>query len=197
MATAERWTSEEFLANRFDLPEAGQWSELIEGEVVNLVPPDSDHGTVVLNLSKAFSEFAHRTQLGYACFDLGLQIKQGPDTILFPTACYFVGGRRFEESDKAVTDVVPAVVVELVSTRERKRQCQWRVQAFLQWGVRSMWTIDPSGQTVEVIRSDGGRRLIAASQCLEDELSLPHFRLEVSSLFAEPDWWTGPTKNGR
>ncbi|MCA9074586.1 MAG: Uma2 family endonuclease [Planctomycetaceae bacterium] len=197
MATEKSWTSDEFLESRFDLPEAGQWSELVEGEVINLQPPDSDHGTVVLNLSKAFSEFAHRTQLGYACFDLGLRLRRSPDTILFPAACYFIEGPRFAESDKPMTDVVPAIVVELASTRERVSQVRAREQNYQEWGVPSIWTINPTQRTVEVASLKNERRLFSGSQWLEGGATLPDFRLPVSFLFAEPEWWSGPVKNGR
>ncbi len=194
MTTAQPWTTEEFLERRFDLPEGGQWSELIEGEVVNGQPPDVDHGTVVFNLSKAFSEFAHATEYGYACFDLGLQLRRRPDTILFPAACYFVDGPRFAASDHAVTAVVPAIVVELASTPDRVRQGPARSVAYLRWGVSAVWTINPRERTIVVSRSGGDRRTLKAEDWLEGEPLLPRFRLLVSRLFIEPEWWTGPSK---
>ena len=74
VSTTRSMTAEEFMERLFEFPDAGQWSELEEGVVVHLQPPDIDHGTVVLNLSKAFSEYTHSTERGYACFDLGCAV---------------------------------------------------------------------------------------------------------------------------
>ncbi len=194
MKTAQPWTTDEFLQRRFDLPEGGQWSELIEGEVVHLQPPDLDHGTVVLNLSKAFATFAHATDHGYACFDLGLQLRRRPDTILFPAACYFVEGPRFAVSDDEVTDVVPAIVIEVASTSDRARDSRARTAAYLRWGVSAVWTITPVKQAIVVSRSNSERHSLTSSDWLEEEPHLPQFRLQISRLFAVPEWWTGPSK---
>ncbi len=196
MTTIPPWTLDEFLERRFELPEAGQWSELIDGEVVHFQPPDIDHGTVVLNLSKAFSKFAHATELGYACFDLGLRLRSGPDTIQFPAACYFVEGPRFAEADKEVTDVVPAVVVELTSTSDRVAQSTLRTAAYLRWGVSAVWTINPRERTVTIAHPSDVERRLTTADWLEGAPQLPQFRLPVADLFVEPEWWLRPTKRG-
>jgi hypothetical protein len=73
-------TAENFADERSELPDAGQWAELIRGVPVTLAPPDIEHGTIVLNLSKAFSTYVHSGGPGYACFDLGLIVERRPDT---------------------------------------------------------------------------------------------------------------------
>ncbi len=184
-------TVEEFLESRFDLPEGGQWSELEAGEVVHLNPPDVDHGTVVLNLSKAFAECVHSSDHGYACFDLGLQLTGEPDTVRFPAACFFEAGPRFAESDREATTTVPTLVVELASTADRQRMQPQRSLQFLAWGVRTVWTIHPQQRTVRIFKSDQPDRTLAGSEWLTGESALANFRIQVSALFAEPSWWLG------
>jgi hypothetical protein len=53
-------TAAAFLAQRFELPDGGRWSELIRGEVVQSQPPDAPHGNVILHLSKALAACAER-----------------------------------------------------------------------------------------------------------------------------------------
>ena len=188
------WTLNDFLNRRFELPEGGQWSELIDGEVIHFQPPDVDHGTVVLNLSKAISQFVHETEIGYACFDLGLHLRSAPDTVRFPAISYFIEGPRFAEADKEVTEAVPAVVVELASTSDRVAQCKFRTAAYLRWGVSAVWTIQPSDRTVTISRLNEPERRLTCADCLEGTPQLPQFRLPVSDLFVEPEWWRGPSK---
>lgn len=190
-------TAEEFLEQRFEFPEAGQWSELEAGQVAHLQPPDLDHGTVVLNLSKAFAEHLQSSQRGYACFDLGLQLTVDPDTVRFPAACVFVAGPRFAESDRDVTATVPGLVVELASTADRQRMQPLRSRQYLEWGVRTVWTINPQRQTVDVFQSGQTTRTLASAEWLTDDEVLSEFRMRVDSLFAEPAWWNRKSPAGR
>ncbi len=187
-------TADEFLESRFELPEGGQWSELEAGEPVHLSPPDVDHGNVVLNLSKAFSECVHSSDHGYACFDLGLQLARRPDTVRFPAACFFDAGPRFAESDREATTTVPALVVELASTADRQRMQPERSLQYLAWGVRTVWTIHPQQQTVSIFKSDQPDRTLAGSKWLTGDSALARFRVQVSTLFAEPSWWLGQSE---
>src|SRR5215475_8829898 len=104
MEPAPRINAEQFDEQRFELPEGGRWTELVEGEIVALSPPDDAHGNIVRNLSKSLAIHAQQSQSGYACFELGLIVGRNPDTVRFPAACYFTQGERFSESDKFVTE---------------------------------------------------------------------------------------------
>lgn len=182
-------TADEFIEQRFEFPEAGQWSELEEGRVVHLQPPDVDHGTVVLNLSKALAEFAQTTASGYACFDLGLQLRANPDTVRFPAISYFHHGPRFAESDRAVTSAIPALIVEIASTADRRQRQPDRSRDYLTWGVSTVWVIDPQPEIVDLMQPDTAARRLTASEWLLGTAALDRFRIRVSSLFEVPDWW--------
>jgi Uma2 family endonuclease len=184
-------TANEFLDLRFDLPESGQWSELSAGQMVHLQPPDLDHGNTILNLSKKLAVFAARSN-GYPCFDLGLQIETNPDTVWFPAVSYFVGGPRFAETDRAITRTVPAAVLELASTADRRKLMADRVRRYFEWGIELAWIIDPAERTVNVASSTSSQD----SSCygLTDQLQgtgpLLGLDLPVAELFAEPAWWS-------
>ena len=113
-------TAEEFIEQRFEFPEAGQWSELEAGQVVHLQPPDVDHGTVVLNLSKALAEFAQSTARGYACFDLGLQLRTNPDTVRFPAIAKAMLTLPCESAllDGEVAFVLPSGITDFKSLQD-------------------------------------------------------------------------------
>src|SRR6185369_10821976 len=107
-----------------------------------------EHGTAVLNLTKALSEFVQRGGTGYAFFELGLILARQPDTVRFPAVSFYVEGPRFAEADKEVTDVRPALVVEIASTNDRRRGMHDRVTTWLDWGVPLVWLIDPHSKEV-------------------------------------------------
>jgi Uma2 family endonuclease len=180
-------TVDQFLAQREEMPEGGQWAELHAGVPVFLEPPDVDHGTVVLNLSKALATYFHQVEAGYACFDHGLHVAQQPDTVLFPAVSLYLTGPRFAELDNPVTTTVPALVVEILSTPDRKQGIELRLAQLLHWGVPSIWMIDPSAQMVHVWDRQG-EQLLSANNVLENVAVLPGFRVPVAELFAVPEW---------
>jgi len=182
-------TAEEFVDQRFDLPESGQWSELEQGILKNFQPPDLDHGNVVRNLSRALGHYVQSGGAGYACFDLGIAVTRRPDTIRFPAACYFTEGPRFAEADKPFTANPPALVVELASTNDRRREMTDRVLGYHEFGSLIVWVIDPKERCVHVCPRARKTELITTGMSLDGAPVLPGFMIPVADLFADPDWW--------
>ncbi len=180
-------TVEQFLDQRGEMPEGGQWAELHAGVPIFLEPPDVDHGTVVLNLSKALSTYFHLADAGYACFDLGLHVSRQPDTIYFPAVSVFLTGPRFAESDNAVTVTVPALVIDLLSTPDRQQGVDNRLSHYQAWGVSAVWFINQKSKTVQLY-DERGSQILDAEMTLDDITLLPGFRMPVTELFTIPDW---------
>lgn len=180
-------TVEQFLDQRSEMPEGGQWAELHAGVPVFLEPPDVDHGTVVLNLSKALATYFHLVAAGYACFDHGLHVEQQPDTVLFPAVSLYLTGPRFAELDNPVTTNVPALVVEILSTPDRRQGIELRIGRLLEWGVPGVWTIDLKAKTVQQWDRHG-ERWLGSADVIENIAALPGFRVPVMELFAVPEW---------
>ena len=185
-------TADEYLDQRFDLPDSGQWSELQDGVPVFFEPPDVDHGTAILNLSKVLSDYVHRQGVGYPCFDLGLIVARRPDSILFPAVSYFLTGTRFAEADKAATETVPGLVVEMLSTPDRKMVFDARTACYLARGTAVVWGIRPRERSVEIRRPGQVAHVVGRQEMLDADSLLPGFSTPVERLFEEPDWYLRP-----
>lgn len=182
-------TAEQFSLQRSELPDAGQWAELVRGVPVTLQPPDLEHGTIVLNLSKIFSAYVHAELNGYPCFDLGLHLEKAPDTVLFPAVSYFVEGKRFAEADNDYTTTVPSVVVELATSSDRRSNIGERITLYHQSGVKAVWVVDPDQRTVHVIRKNALAHIrLEEDQTLDGSPELHGLKISVDQLFKEPDW---------
>jgi Uma2 family endonuclease len=190
-------TAEEFAEQLLDLPDAGRWTELIAGEVVQLTPPDTMHGTTVLNLSKRLAE--HRQQApeasGAACFDLGLITNRRPDTVLVPAVSVIPDVGPFELADAILTERVPSLVVEIPSTHDRQHAVEWKIETYLEFGIESVWVVEHGGERVRVISQNAEAKLLFSSEQLQHEQLLPGFQMPVRELFQEPEWWTGNRRN--
>lgn len=190
-------TAEEYAEQRFDLPEAGRWTELIAGEIVQLSPPDTMHGTAVLNLSKRLAE--HRQQApaggGAACFDLGLITRRRPDTVLVPAVSVIPEVGPFELADAILTELVPSLVVEIPSTHDRRLALEWKLETYLEFGVDAVWVVEHGGERVRVISQNAEVETLFAGENIQHEELLPGFQMPVRELFQEPEWWTGNRRN--
>ena len=192
-------TAEEFAEQKYDLPEGGRWSELIKGEPVILDQPSDAHGNVVQNLSRELAKWIQATEVGYACFELGIIVQRAPDTVVCPAVSYFVEGNRWDETDKVATEARPAVVVEVASTVERRRSMQGRISYYRNCGIPVAIVIDPMEQKiavhtgtdqVDVLSHD--ESLTAKNDWIDNPLDGPllaGLSIPVSDIFQQPDWW--------
>lgn len=196
MTSSASMTAEQFAERQHELEDGGRWLELIAGRVVVLQPPDEAHGNVVRNLSKALAESLRQSGEGYACFELGLLVTRGPDTVRRPPICCYVSGEMFAESDKAVTEARPELVIEIASTSDRRKEMEERVREYLDWGVRMVWVIDPIGRRVHTFQPKHATKLQGEAESLIGYPVLSGFRIRIGDLFADPEWWRMKKKSG-
>lgn len=189
-------SAEEYEQQRPDLPDGGRWTELAAGRLVRLSPPDPLHGTAVLNLGKAFARFAPSRPDGYACFELGLIVGRGPDTVWHPAASYFVGGEPFAEVDRVITATRPVLVVEVTSSSDRRCGMTERIGRWHAWGVPVVWTLDPHTREARVCVLAQPPRTLTERETLTGTGPLVELRIVVGELFAEPEWWSTGRPNG-
>ncbi len=186
---SRRLTAQEFAEQKLDLPDGGRWVELIAGDLVRLEPPDDEHGTAVLNLSKALAEYVQNAQMGYACFELGLVVMEGPDTVLCPAVSYFIEGERFSLSDELITDKKPALVIEIASSTRRRELMRDRVGSYIDWGVAVVWVLDPVVKQVTIFERGKSSQHLGKNHDLSGDPVMPDFRMNVGKIFEIPDWW--------
>lgn len=186
--SASPLTAEQFSARLEDNDFGPQWIELVAGRVVTLDPPDLVHGAVVLNLTKAIAEYLQgaRDENGYACFEIGLVVARGPDTVRRPPISVFVDGERFAELERRVTETRPALVIEIASTNDRRNTMRARVESYLQWGIRTVWVADTAETAVHVIQSGRPPRIFKGDQTVPGSPVFGNFHVGANRLFEMP-----------
>lgn len=192
MITDNMMTAEEFAAHKHELPEAGRWHELHEGRAIIMEPPDDSHGTTVLNLSRALAEWFRRRQqqrVGYACHEIGLHVPGEPHNVYCPAISFFDTGTQFDQTDNAVADIVPRLVVDVASANDRRREMRRRTLAYMALGVETVWVPDPKKKEIQVIHKNQHTLALGQWQTLDGGTTLPEFAIEVKQVFAQPKWW--------
>lgn len=97
----------------------------------------------------------------------------------------FVWNRRVPDGKIPKGDlyVVPDVVVEVLSPGNSGLELEEKLDEYLAAGAPLVWIVNPDRKTIRVYRQDGTTRLFRAGESIENEPSLPEFRLAVGEVF--------------
>jgi Uma2 family endonuclease len=183
-------TAEEFESQRFELAEGGRWCELIDGTVIQYAPPEEIHGNYVLNLSKQIAHYRHHSDWrGACCFELGILAGRDPDSVLVPAISFFPDAGPFELSDEFQTERCPALVIEVISTRDRERRLNEKLPYYFERGVQTVWILGGTDKTGRELTSRDGEVKSSRTNVFHSPI-LPDLELNVSELLRAPEWWS-------
>lgn len=178
---AGQWTYEDL----FNLPEDKRY-EIIDGELYELLAPNLDHATIIMNLIMALAPLVR---------SLGGQILAAPVDVFIP------GGNpvepdvmvllpaSFSRAAKRGIEGAPDLVVEVLSPsnpshdRIRKRALHAR------GGIPEYWIVSPEAASVEVLHLVEGEyqtHCRAAGDELVSSFVLPELSVKASEIFASP-----------
>ncbi len=155
--------------------------ELIKGELLTMPPPKSEHGRVAANLTILLGYHVKANRLGNVYTETGYKLETNPDTVLGPDVSFLARKRVGDVSDEYYPGA-PDVAVEVLSPSDRRSRVEWKTNLWLTLGAISVWVVNPKHRTVEVVRSDGYRKLFRESDELVDD-TVPGFRVAVSEIF--------------
>ena len=178
----ELFTAEELL----HLPTVGRRLELVKGKVYEMAPAGGRHGYTAMNAGASLSVHVRSNRLGRVfAAETGFILGRNPDTVRAPDAS-FISVARMDVDDLPVgfIDVVPDLVVEVVSPGDTRREVLEKVQEWLQAGVRLVWVLYPATRTAMVYRSLSDVSNLAEDDFLDGEDVVPGFSCRLSEVFA-------------
>jgi Uma2 family endonuclease len=162
--------------------------EVVDGQVVELAPMGAYEIRIASVLTMYLETFARQHQLGRAVqemlFDLTatVQRKRRPD-VAFVSYDRWPRQRRVPRTE--AWEVVPNLVVEVVSPTDRVDDLVDKVAEYFRAGVECVWVSLPSQEQVYVYESPTQVRILTRADELRGEPVLPHFRLPLTALFDE------------
>jgi Uma2 family endonuclease len=136
------------------------------------------------------ANFARQHQLGRAVqemlFDLTVAAgrKRRPD-VAFVSFERWPRHRRIPRTD--AWEVVPNLVVEVVSRTDSADYLADKVAEYFQAGIERVWVVFPSQEQVYAYDSPTSVRILTRTDELSGDPILPHFRLPLVALFEDAD----------
>jgi Uma2 family endonuclease len=127
--------------------------ELREGKLIIMSPSDSVSGEIGARFSALLGTWVYNHNLGRVLdASTGFRLPNGD--LLSPDVS-FVARERLKQNPRTYLSVVPELIVEIKSSRDRLRELEEKIALFLRQGVQVGILIDPDTHTVSVYRSGG------------------------------------------
>ena len=158
------------------------WYELVDGEVVELAPPNDEHGESAANVGTAFNNYRRRRGAGRVRVETGYTLRTGPDTVRGPDVSY-VFHPRVEGRGSGFPTGAPDIAVEVFSPSDTAAGMARKVAEYLAAGSQRVWVVYPASRRVTVHRDDGSVLSYDGDDVITDEELLPDFSLPLSEVF--------------
>ncbi len=157
MATAKNklLTAEDLLR----LNSQGVKGELIRGVLHETVSVGKVHARIAIRIGGEFDRYVRRNRLGQVGgSDGGVFIERNPDTVREPDV-YFVSANRLplDDDTDGYLEVVPELVVEIVSPSDSETCVREKIAMWLELGVSMALEVRPSERAVMVHRPGAPR----------------------------------------
>jgi Uma2 family endonuclease len=136
-------------------PDDGRRYELYGGEAIVVPAPLPIHQVVGLRIYDILKPYAETTGGLALCAPLDIVFSQydvlQPDVVFFDAE-----GRRRIDLYHAI-EIVPNLVVEVLSQTTAARDRGRKLSIFERYGVPEYWIVDPTARSLEIVVNRGGR----------------------------------------
>jgi Uma2 family endonuclease len=169
-------------AEQFDaLPEEeGRKWELLDGELIEVSSATPRHNRILGRLFKLLDSFAEARKLGAVLIETDLAVRA--DTRLRPDFGFFSAETwRTVDLNRVPVLQTPDIAVEIISPSETATTIYRKVDAYLKWGVKEVWLIEPEIRTI-FVHSRGGVQQLSEGALLTSSL-VPGWQIQIADLF--------------
>ena len=185
--TDTRLTSSELLTadDLMRLCGDGLRGELVRGVLHETMPTGHRHGKIATKLAAALLDFVELRGLGtVVSSDAGFWLERAPDTVRAPDVA-FTSAQKIPMAAEieGYAEVVPDLVVEIVSPSQSRRWAHDRARMWLSHGARLVWVVHPDTRTVDVHRPGEVATTRHGSDSLSGRDVLPGFACTGSAVF--------------
>lgn len=157
--------------------------ELVDGVLIEMPPPGPLHGRIASKIVRVFGRLED-TGLGLVVVECGFILRRNPDTVRGPDVAFFARERVPPTGfPVAYWDVLPDVVVEVMSPSNTPAEVQAKIREWLEAGVRLVLVVYPETRSVEAIRSLQDRRRLSIEDILDAGDVLPGLTFPVAQIF--------------
>lgn len=164
----------------------GKRFELIKGELAEMTPAGGRHGQVASRFDRRLGTFVEQAGLGeVVTSDAGFWIERDPDTVRAPDVA-FIRKSKLPPDGVLPTkflDVVPDLVVEVISPSDSATGVQSKVEEWLRAGVLMVLVAYPDPRSIVIHDAAGRGRVLFENDTLDTAPVIPGFTCKVNEFF--------------
>ena len=167
------------------LSSQGVKGELIRGVLHETVSVGAEHSFIGIRLGGEFDRYARRHRLGrVGGTDGGVLVERNPDTVREPDI-FFVSAEKLPLNVRVqgYLDVVPELVVEIVSPSDSPTEVDEKIRMWLDLGVSMALVVRPANRTIVIRRPGIPAVTLSGEDTLDGGDVLPGFSLPLSEIF--------------
>jgi Uma2 family endonuclease len=127
--------------------------ELREGKIIIMGPSDSVSGEIGARFIRLLGTWLDTHNIGRV-LDSSTGFRMPNGDLLSPDVS-FVSRERLKQNPRTYLTVIPQLIVEIKSSRDRIRELEEKIALFSSQGVQVGILIDPDTQTLRVYPSEG------------------------------------------
>lgn len=188
MATTETGLADTRLLTADDLlrlSAQGVRGELVRGVLHETMAAGHRHGKIAVNIATELNLFARTKRLGtVVASDSGVWLEYDPDTVREPDVAFTSAEKiPLDAEINGYAEVVPDLVVEIVSPSDSRRWARDRAQMWLDFGAPLVWIVHPDTRTIDVYRPGADTSTLHEDDSLDGHEVLPGFTCPASTIF--------------
>ena len=165
------------------LPDDGRRFEIIDGELIELTSPSSEHQLVSAQLFRELDAYVTRHGVGTVLY-APLDIRLSPHNIVQPDLVY-LSRARFPVVRGRPIEGAPDLVVEILSPSTRERDLEDKLALYARYGVPEHWIADLDALALPIYAPvNGGYELVPQVDGIARSLVLPGLTIDVADLYA-------------
>ena len=164
----------------------GVRGELVQGKLRKTMAAGHRHGKIVVSLVTKLGNFVGPRKLGtLVASDSGVWLERDPDTVREPDVAYTSAEKiPLDAEIDGYAEVVPDLVVEIVSPSDTHQWARDRAQMWLDYGAPLVWMVHPDTRTIDVYRPGAAISTLHEDDSLDGHDILSGFSCPVSAVFA-------------
>lgn len=135
-----------------DLPEDGKRYEVINGDLIMVPGPNTDHQDVSGNLEFELRMFVKKHQIGKV-YDAPYDVVLSENNVLQPDIMFVSNENSKIITEKNITGP-PDLVIEILSPETGYYDLTEKKEIYAEFDVKEYWIVDPKKQWVEIYAND-------------------------------------------
>jgi len=139
----------------------------------------------VVSLVTKLGNFVGHRKLGtLVASDSGVWLARDPDTVREPDVAFTSAEKiPLDAEIDGYAEVVPDLVVEIVSPSDSRRWARDRAQMWLDYGAPLVWIVHPDTRTIDVYRPGAATSTLHEDDSLDVHEVITGFTCQVSAIF--------------